>query len=145
LSSSTLTRILKEIEYGDKQIPEFILKIAANNGKIFHETIQTFLETGNDESYLSSKISAKTLEKIKESLLFFKENKFDKFLGSEKLHHCFHNGEFFGSYIDLEFEDFAIELKTNNVIINESPISILVFRIQLLIQYLCTKKQIYLL
>lgn len=145
LSSSTLTRILKEIEYGDKQIPDFILQIAANNGKIFHQTIQSFLETGDDKSYLSSKISPKTLEKIKESLVFFKEKKFDKFLGSEKLHHCFYNEDFFGSYIDLEFEDFAIELKTNNIVIDKSPMSMLAFRIQLLIQYLCTKKQIYLL
>jgi hypothetical protein len=118
---------------------------AANNGKIFHETIQRFVETGDDETYLSLKISPKTLEKIKESIDFFKKNKFENFLGSEKLHYCFYEENFLGSYIDLEFDNFAIELKTNNVIIDKSPISVLIFKIQMLIQYLCTKKDIYLL
>ncbi|WNE41352.1 MAG: hypothetical protein AM1032_000092 [Mycoplasmataceae bacterium] len=145
LSSSTLTTILKEIEYGDKQIPKFVLMKAANNGKIFHETIQNFLVNGDEESYLSLKISPKTLEKIKESLIFFKEKDFKNFLGIEKLHYCFYEENFFGSYVDLEFDDFIIELKTNNVIIDQSPISVLIFKIQLLIQHLCTKKDIYLL
>ena len=148
LSASTLTRILKEVEYKNKQIPYFVLMRAANNGKIFHQTIQRYLETGDDKSYLSESISLKTLEKIKESISFFKEKKFSKFLGSERLHHCFYgeNKEvFFGSYIDLEFEDFVIELKTNNVIIDQSPTSILIFKIQMLIQHLCTQKDIFLL
>lgn len=145
ISSSNLTTILKEIEYGDKQIPKFVLMKAANNGKIFHETIQNFFLNGDEESYLSSKISPKTLEKIKESLIFFKEKDFKNFLGSEKLHYCFYEENFFGSYVDLEFDNFIIELKTNNTIIDQSPISVLIFKIQLLIQYLCTKKDIYLL
>lgn len=145
LSASALTKILKEIEYENKQIPHFVLMKAAENGKIFHQTIQKYLETGDEESYLSLPISLKTLDKIKESLFFFKEKKFPKFLGSERLHHCFYENSFFGSYIDLEFEDFVIELKTNNVIIDQSPISNLIFKIQMLIQQLCTGKDIYLL
>lgn len=144
-SSSSLTSILKEIEYGDKQIPKFVLLRAANNGKIFHQTIQDFLESGDESSYLSMEISAKTLAKITETIAFFKANNFKNFIGSEKLHYCFYEGNFFASYVDLEFDTFIIELKTNNVIIDESQISVLVFKIQMLIQYLCTRKDIYLL
>lgn len=144
-SSSSLTSILKEIEYGDKQIPKFVLLRAANNGKIFHQTIQDFLEKGDEETYNSTDVSLKTLAKIRETIAFFKAKEFQNFIGSEKLHYCFHKGNFFASYVDLEFENFIIELKTNNVIIDESQISVLVFKIQMLIQHLCTGKDIYLL
>jgi hypothetical protein len=145
LSASSLTSILKEIEYGDKKIPKFVLLRAANNGKIFHQIIQDFLQNGDEKSYLSNEITSKTLIKIKESIEFFKKKNFKNFIGSEKLHYCFFEGNLFASYVDLEFDKFIIELKTNNIIADESPISVLVFKIQMLIQYLCTNKDIYLL
>jgi hypothetical protein len=71
--------------------------------------------------------------------------KFDNFLGSEKLHYEFYKGELLAAYVDLEFQNYIVELKTNNIKANQSSLSLLVFEIQLLIQHLCTKKNIYLL
>lgn len=145
LSSSSLTDILKEIEYQDKKIPKFVLLKAAENGKIFHKAIQNFLEKNDEKWYKSFFLSRKTVEKIEETISFFKSNKFEGFLSSEVLYHTFYEGEFFASYVDLDFKDFVIELKTNNTVINESKISVLVFRIQLLVQSICTRKKIHLL
>lgn len=145
LSSSSLTDVLKEIEYRDKKIPKFVLLKAAENGKVFHKSIQKFLEEGNEDWYKSFSLSKKTIDKIEETLSFFKSNNFKGFLSSEVLYHAFYEGDFFASYVDLDFEEHAIELKTNNIVINESKISVLVFRIQLLVQSICTKKKIYLL
>jgi hypothetical protein len=39
---------LKQIEYGDLQIPDFVLQIAAQNGKLFHQIIQEFIQKGSD-------------------------------------------------------------------------------------------------
>jgi hypothetical protein len=36
-------------------------------------------------------------------------------------------------------------LKTNNIKMHESPLTLITFQIQLLIQHLCTKKEVYLL
>lgn len=146
ISSSSLTDILKEIEYQDKQIPRFIILKAAENGKMFHKAIQNFFEKGDEEwKKCFESASKKVKEKIEESIDFFKEKCFKGFLGSEVLYHKFYKENFFATYVDLDFKDFIIELKTNNIIINNSRISILVFRIQLLIQKICTNKEIYLL
>jgi hypothetical protein len=145
-SANALTRILKEIEYGDKGIPEHVLQRAAENGKIFHRTIQNFVQTRQENFAPTNSLNVN--KKIKETINFLKSEKllnFSHFLGSEKLHYAFHENELLATYIDLEFEDYIIELKTNNAIINESPISLLVFEVQLLIQHLCTGKKIYLL
>ena len=56
----------------------------------------------------------------------------------------FYKGFFLATYLDLEFEDFIIELKTNNKKAKDSIITLLTFEIQLLIQYLCTNKKIFL-
>ncbi|HXN54596.1 MAG TPA: hypothetical protein VN854_01360, partial [Mycoplasmatales bacterium] len=90
-------------------------------------------------------LSRKTLIKIEETVLFLKKKSFKNFLGMEKLYHKSYKGEFFATYVDLDFIDFIIELKTNNVIINESSISVLAFRMQLLIQSICTEKNVWLL
>src|SRR6185295_19393805 len=50
LSASTLTRILREIEY--QEIPEYILLKAAERGKNFHEVIQEFVENGKHPSFV---------------------------------------------------------------------------------------------
>ena len=50
LSSSTLTKFLREIEY--KEIPEFILLRAAERGKNFHETIQEFVQNGKHPNFV---------------------------------------------------------------------------------------------
>ncbi|CAG8730746.1 10471_t:CDS:1, partial [Racocetra persica] len=63
----------------------------------------------------------------------------------EKLHHVFYKDELLATYVDLEFQDYIIELKTSNIKANDSPLALLIFEIQLLIQYLCTGKNIYLL
>jgi len=41
---------LKQIEYGDLKIPEFVLQIAARNGKLFHQIIQEFIQGGSDSA-----------------------------------------------------------------------------------------------
>lgn len=149
LSANTLTKILREIEY--KEIPQFILMKAAQRGKLFHETIQQFVETGNYPTFVDSAekdITSNLDRKIHETINFFKKNgalKLDRFVGSEKLHYAFYKGELLATYLDLEFHDYIVELKTNSLKINESPLALLIFEIQLLIQHLCTGKNIYLL
>nr|CAG8528748.1 11829_t:CDS:2 [Entrophospora candida] len=124
LSASTLTRFLREEEY--KKIPKHILLKAAERGKLFHETIQDFIQTGNHPPFIDSAVATDNLS-------------------SEKLHYVFYKGELLATYLDLEFQDYVVELKTSNIKANESPLALLIFEIQLLIQYLCTGKTIYLL
>ncbi|CAI2180335.1 6193_t:CDS:2, partial [Funneliformis geosporum] len=116
LSASTLTRILREIEY--KEIPEYILLRAAERGKNFHDIIQKFMQDGNHPPFVD-------LVEISK-------------LSSEKLHHVFYKDELLATYVDLEFNDYIVELKTSNIKANKSPLALLIFEIQLLIQYLCT-------
>lgn len=155
-SASSLVSILKEIEYGDKQIPEFVLKRAANNGKIFHQIIQKFIQgerkTVNflDDLTISNfSISEKTQQKLQETIEFLFQNQkllsIHSFLGSERLHYDFYKGVLVATYTDLEFQDCIVELKSNNIKMMESPLTLLAFQIQLLIQHLCTKKDIHLL
>jgi len=149
LSASTLTRILREIEY--EEIPEFILLKAAERGKNFHDTIQEFVQSGNHPVFVdSAEISklSKLDKRVHETINFLKKNKslkLGRFMGSETLHHVFYKDELLATYVDLEFHDYIIELKTSNIKANESPLALLIFEIQLLIQYLCTGKNVYLL
>ena len=150
-SSSSLVKILKKIEYADKQIPERILLIAAKNGELFHQVIQDFfVQTGLEPSYLTSlKASPKLLNKLQKTICFLEKNEqllsSRCLVGTEKLHYTFYKDTLIATYVDLEFTDFIVELKTNNVIMHESPLTRLSFQIQLLIQHLCTKKDVYLL
>ena len=149
LSASTLTKILREIEY--EEIPEYILLKAAERGKNFHDTIQAFVQNGNYPPFVDLVVTAKLnkLDKrVHETINFLKKNKslnLGRFMGSEKLHHVFYKDELLATYVDLEFHDYIIELKTSNIKANESPLALLIFEIQLLIQYLCTGKNVYLL
>ena len=149
LSANTLTKILKEIEY--EEIPKYILLQAAQWGKTFHKTIQEFIQTGNYPAFVNlanEAISSNVEKRIHETINFLRKKNslaLSNFLGSEKLHYVFYKGELLATYLDLEFQDYIIELKTNSVKINESPFALLVFEIQLLIQYLCTGKNVYLL
>ncbi|WNE40301.1 MAG: hypothetical protein GBAus27B_000368 [Mycoplasmataceae bacterium] len=149
LSASTLTKILREIEY--EEIPSFILLRAAERGKNFHDAIQEFVENGNHPAFvdLSEFKKLNNLERrIHETVNFLKKNKsldLGRFLGSEKLHYVFYKDELLATYVDLEFHDYIIELKTSNIKSSKSPLALLIFEIQLLIQYLCTGKNIYLL
>jgi hypothetical protein len=134
------------MEYGE--IPAHILQRAAQNGKLFHQTIQDFFQTGQHPPLadLSSTLTLTKLErKIHETINFLKKEKFSSFCGSEKLHYIFHKKELLATYIDLEFQDCIIELKTSNIKASESPVAQLIFEIQLLIQHLCSKKDIFLL
>jgi hypothetical protein len=149
LSASTLTRILREIEY--EEIPEYILLKAAERGKNFHDIIQEFVKSGNYPQFVDlvevNKLN-KLDKRIHETVNFLRKNKslkLGRFLGSEKLHHVFHKGELLATYVDLEFSDYIIELKTSNIKAKKSPLALLIFEIQLLIQYLCTGKKICLL
>ena len=149
LSASTLTRILREIEY--EEIPEYILLRAAERGKNFHDIIQKFVQDGNHPPFVDlieiSKLS--NLDKrVHETINFLKKNKplkLGNFIGSEKLHYVFYKDELLATYVDLEFNDYIVELKTSNIKANKSPLALLIFEIQLLIQYLCTGKNVYLL
>ena len=149
MSASTLTKILRELEY--KDIPQFILLRAAERGKNFHDTIQEFVQNGNHPDFVDLVESAKlnNLDKrIHETVNFLKKTKslkLDRFLGSETLHYVFYKDELLATYVDLEFHDYIIELKTSNIKSNNNPLALLIFEIQLLIQYLCTGKNIYLL
>lgn len=168
LSASTLTRILREIKYSG--IPEHILLEAAERGKKFHKSIQDFVRAGvYDYSSISllANEKANILEKkVFETINFLRKTKllsFNNFSGSEKLHYVFYKGELLATYIDLEFRDFIVELKSNSIKIDKlefneekvctnnfnklfsAPLTLLIFEIQLLIQYLCTGKNIYLL
>jgi hypothetical protein len=149
LSASTLTRILREIEY--EEIPEYILLRAAERGKNFHDIVQGFIQNGNYPSFVDlievSKLN-KLDKRVHETVNFLKKNKslkLGRFMGSEKLHYVFYKDELLATYVDLEFHDYIIELKTSNIKANESPLALLIFEIQLLIQYLCTGKNVYLL
>lgn len=149
-SASSLTEILKQIEYGDLQIPEFVLQIAARNGKLFHQIIQEFIQKGPDSATSTDwKVSEKVRQKLHETIDFIEQNRqilnSHCFLGSERLHYTFYKGVLIATYTDLEFEDYIVELKTNNIKMHESPLTLLTFQIQLLIQHLCTKKEVYLL
>jgi hypothetical protein len=113
--------------------------------------VQKFFQTGSYPSFvdLSEKNNLSNLEKrVYETINFLKKSsslKTDFFVGDEKLHYIFHKDELLATYIDLEFQDFIIELKTSNVKSKEKPLTLLTFEIQLLIQHLCTGKDIYLL
>lgn len=149
-SSSSLTDILKKIEYVDKQIPEFVLQRAAQNGKLFHQTIQDFIQENSGLfTFPEENISSKVRERLKETINFLEQNKkllnYHCFLGSERLHYTFYKKMLIATYTDLEFTDCIVELKTNNIIMYKSPLILLTFQIQLLIQHLCTKKDVYLL
>lgn len=147
-SPSSLVEILKLIEYEDKQIPEIVLQRAARNGKLFHQIIQEFIQNGAD-LVPGPEISPRIQKKLQETICFLEKNKKllnnNCFLGSERLHHAFYEGVLIATYIDLEFADCVVELKTNNIKMHESPLTLLAFQIQLLIQHLCTKKEVYLL
>jgi len=149
LSANTLTKILKEIEY--QEIPQYILLRAAQRGKTFHKTIQEFVQSGSYPPFVdltSETISSNLEKRIHETINFLKKKtslELNRFLGSEKLHYVFYKGELLATYLDLEFQDHIIELKTNSVKSNDNPLALLVFEIQLLIQYLCTGKNVYLL
>jgi hypothetical protein len=88
-------------------------------------------------------------QKLHETIDFIEQNRqilnSNCFLGKERLHHAFYEGVLVATYTDLEFEDYIVELKTNNIKMHESPLTLLAFQIQLLIQHLCTKKEVYLL
>jgi hypothetical protein len=68
-----------------------------------------------------------------------------EFVGSENLHYVFYRGELLATYVDLEFADSVIELKTNYFKLDEESFTFLTFEVQLLIQFLCTGKKINLL
>src|ERR1700748_150956 len=149
LSANTLTKILREIEY--KEIPQFILLKAAQRGKSFHKTIQEFVATGTYPTFVDmvAKTNLSNLDqKVYETINFLKKGnslEISPFLGSEKLHYAFYKGELLGTYLDLEFQDYIVELKTNSLKVNDSPLALLIFEMQLLIQHLCTGKNTYLL
>ena len=149
LSASTLTRILREIEY--QEIPEYILLKAAERGKNFHDIIQEFVQSGNHPLFVDLEEITKlnNLDKrVHETINFLKKNKslkLGRFLGSETLHYVFYKDELLATYVDLEFHDYIVELKTSNIKANKSPLALLIFEVQLLIQYLCTGKNVYLL
>lgn len=146
-SASKLTNFIKTLEYRD--IPEFILQLAAKRGKIFHTTIQTYFQNGSYPSFVDEKGNNlnKTQKRIHEAINFFKRREFLKpsvFLSAEELHYTLHKNELIATYIDINFADYIIELKTSNIKTKNNPLLLLVFDIQLLIQHLCTGKNIYL-
>ncbi|CAG8523337.1 25131_t:CDS:2 [Cetraspora pellucida] len=137
---------LFQMEYGE--VPLLILQRAARNGKLFHQTIQDFFQTGQYPPLVDLTLIttlSKLERKIHETINFLKKEPLNSFCGSEKLYYAFHKGELLATYVDLEFQDCIIELKTSNIRANESPVARLIFEIQLLIQYLCTGKNICLL
>lgn len=149
LSASTLTKILREIEY--EEIPEYILLRAKIRGTKFHDIIQKFVQDGNHPPFVDlteiNKLSQLD-KRVHETINFLKNKqplKFVNFTGSEKLHYVFYKDELLATYVDLEFNDYIVELKTSNIKANKSPLALLIFEIQLLIQYLCTGKNVYLL
>ena len=140
---------MREIEY--KEIPEYILLRAKIRGTKFHDVIQEFVQNGNYPPFVDlieiDKLSS--LEKrVHETINFLKKKnslKIGNFLSSEKLHYVFYKDELLATYVDLEFHDYIVELKSSNIKSNKSPLALLIFEIQLLIQYLCTGKNVYLL
>lgn len=150
LSASRLTHFIREIEF--QEIPEKILKAAAERGKFFHQTIQDYFKTGKYPDYIDSQEKKKDLNKLElrllETITFFKKRDFfhrSTFRGIETLHYSFYNNELIAAYSDLDFENFILELKTSSWKKNISPSLTLVFEIQLLVQHLCSKKDVYLL
>lgn len=146
-SASKLTNFIKMIEY--KDIPAFILNLAATRGKIFHEVIQTYFQNGNYPSFVDTEGEKlnKTQKRIKETIIFFKKTNILKpsvFLGAEELHYTLHQEDFIAAYSDINFADYIIELKTSSIKTKDSVLLLLVFDIQLLIQHLCTGKDVYL-
>ncbi|CAJ0836286.1 2049_t:CDS:2 [Entrophospora sp. SA101] len=143
-SPSSLVEILKLIEYGDKQIPEIVLQRAAKNGKLFHQIIQEFIQTGVDLAQ-GPEISPKVQKKLQETIYFLEKNKKllnnHCFLGSERLHHTFYKGVLIATYVDLEFADCIVELKTNNIKMHE--ISQSLFEILEVLIDLVKKKDTY--
>ncbi|MCE8159096.1 MAG: hypothetical protein I3273_05920 [Candidatus Moeniiplasma glomeromycotorum] len=164
LSANTLTKILREIEYGD--IPAYILLQAAQRGKNFHDIVQTFIQTGKHPLFVDLKEVSnlgKLEQKVHETINFLKKKKpseLENFIGKEKLHYVFYKDELLATYVDLEFSDYIIELKSNSIKVKGidttnkswevlstslSPVGLLIFEVQLIIQALCTGKDIYLL
>ncbi|KLL01784.1 MAG: hypothetical protein MRERC_3c007 [Mycoplasmataceae bacterium RC_NB112A] len=164
LSANTLTKFLREMEYGE--IPAYILLQAAQRGKNFHEIVQEFIQTGQHPLFVNLKEvgNLKKLEqKVHETINFLKKKKpleLNNFLGKEKLHYAFYKGELLATYVDLEFSEYVIELKSNSIKVKGidttnsswellssslSPVGLLIFEVQLIIQSLCTGKDIYLL
>jgi len=140
---------MKELEY--KAIPEFILKAAAERGKAFHQIIQDYFEKKNYPSFVDKIISNENLNqldsRIHETINFLKKNELEpsNFVGNEQLYYTFYNGVLIATYVDISFENYIVELKTSNVKANDNPLILLIYEIQLCIQYLCTGKEIYLL
>jgi hypothetical protein len=167
LSANTLTKVLREIEY--KEIPLHILLKAAERGKNFHEIIQEFVQSGNHPDFVDLVENSglnQVERRVHETVNFLKRNgslKSARFLGSEKLHYVFYKGELLATYVDLEFHDYIVELKSNRIKVKElsfdqdkvcldtfdklfaTSSALLIFEIQLLIQHLCTGKGVYLL
>jgi hypothetical protein len=146
LSANYLTKLLKEDLY--KEIPQFVLMRAAQNGKNFHQAVQDFLKSNIEPSFINKskdKSLSKVETKIIETINFLREEKISGVNEIEKLYYVFHKGELLASYVDLVFDDYIIELKSSNFRGVENPLTLLIFEIQLLIQTLCTKKKVYLL
>lgn len=150
-SANSLTKFIKEIEY--KDIPDYIMQLAIKKGKLFHETVQEYFHTGKYPSFIDlakNPLSLRKNEKrIYETIVFLKEHNLLKnsiFIGSEELHYTFFEGELIASLVDVHLDDCIIELKTNNLsYYQKNPLSLMTIEIQLLIQNLCTKKNVYLL
>jgi len=148
LSASSLTKNLRELEY--EKIPKHILEKAATRGKKFHKTIQDFIEKKIYPEFINEidiNIQNNLDRKIYETINFLRKSSLElkNFIGSEKLHYIKYKEIVLATYLDLEFEEFVIELKTNSLQTNKNSLSFLIFEIQLLIQSLCTGKIIYLL
>lgn len=140
LSFSSLTKILRDIFY--EEIPKIILLKAAERGKIFHGIIQDFIENNKYPDFEKLKISNDLNLKIKETIDFLDKKKIkDKLVGSEILRYTFYKNNLIATYIDLEFNNSIIELKTNSYRMKDNKLSKLLFKIQLLIQYLCTLRE----
>src|SRR5687768_10711202 len=65
LSASTLTKVLREIEYGE--IPSRILLQAAKRGESFHDIIQKFFETGSYPPFVDV-VKTENLSKLEKKI-----------------------------------------------------------------------------
>src|SRR6266498_531296 len=116
LSANTLTKILREIEYVN--IPAYILLQAAQRGKNFHDIVQTFIQTGKHPLFVDLKEVSnlgKLEQKVHETINFLKKKRsseLNNFIGKEKLHYVFYKNELLATYVDLEFSDYIVELKS---------------------------------
>lgn len=148
-SANTLTKFIKELEYGS--IPDYILQAAAERGKVFHQVVQDYLQSGNYPSFVdqSKLLNLSQLDsRIYETINFLKGDQTfqsSSFLGSEQLHYTFYKGELIATYTDVVYQHCVVELKTSNIKANNSSLILLSFEIQLLIQHLCTGKNVFLL